>query len=335
MSVTYALKPDEAVGPGVRRIVFELLDSIMDDLEHLDSDRDERIHSARQQLKKLRGLLRLVRGSIDPAAYERENACFRDVGRSLADAREAAAALECVDILLEHYSGEIPRNEFRDLEHWLKTHHGSKLSRAREDAVFEHAVLELRRARERMTEWPLVDDDFDSLGQGLFFTYRRARRALRRAASEPTSQQFHELRKLSKYHLYHVRMLEAAFPNELRARRKALDALNDTLGHLHDLDVLRQMLVTEKPEAAPRLQLLALTALVDRRRHELAVEAELQGAPIYAEKPRALLKRARRYFALWRTRDALETDLRGNAAGTGALPLAVPASAQAKRSITV
>jgi CHAD domain-containing protein len=331
MSVTYALKPDEAVGPGVRRIVFELLDSLT---ENLESDR-ERIHSARQQLKKLRGLLRLVRGSIEPAAYERENACFRDVGRSLAGAREAAAALECIDILLEHYSGEIPRSEFRDLEHWLKMHHGSKLTRAREDGVFERAVLELRRARERMTEWPLVEDDFDSLAQGLLFTYRRARRALLRAASEPTSQQFHELRKLSKYHLYHVRMLEAAFPTELHARRKALDALNDTLGHLHDLDVLRRMLVTEKAEAAPRLQLLALTALVDRRRHELAVEAELQGAPIFAEKPRALLKRARRYFALWRSRDALETDLRGNGAGSEALPLAVPASTQAKRSITV
>jgi len=334
MSVTYALKPDEAVGPGVRRIVFELLDSIIDDLEHLESDRDERIHSARQQLKKLRGLLRLVRGSIEPAAYERENACFRDVGRSLADAREAAAALECIDILLEHYAGEVPRAEFSDLEHWLKTHHGSKLSRAREDAVFEHAVLELRRAQERMTEWPLVDDAFDSLGQGLLFTYRRARRALRSAAREPTSHQFHELRKLSKYHLHHVRMLEAAFPIELHARRKALDVLNDTLGHLHDLDVLRQMLVTENPEGAPRLQLLALTALVDRRRQELAVEAELKAAPIYAEKPRALLKRARRYFALWRSRDALESDLRGSDAGAGALPLAVPAAAQAKRSIT-
>jgi CHAD domain-containing protein len=331
MSVTYALKPDEAIGPGVRRIVFELLDTV---IEHLESDR-KRIHSARQQLKKLRGLLRLVRGSIDPAAYERENACLRDVARSLADARAAAAALECVDILLDHYSAEIPRSEFRDLEHWLKTHHSSKLLRAREGAVFEHAVLELRRARERMTEWPLVDDDFDSLAQGLFFTYRRARRALRRAASEPTSHQFHELRKLSKYHLYHVRMLEAAFPPELRARRKALDALNDMLGHLHDLDVLRQMLVTEKPEAVPPLQLLALTALVDRRRHELAVEAELQGALIYAEKPRALLKRARRYFALWRSRNALETEVSGNDTETGALPLAVPASAQAKRSITV
>jgi CHAD domain-containing protein len=321
MSVTYAILPHEPVGPAVRRIIFELLDSIIDDLEHLDSDRDERIHSARQQLKKLRGLLRLVRGSLDAAAYERENACFRDVGRSLAEAREAAAALECVDILLDHYSTEIPRSEFDAIERSLKADHGSKLSRAQESAAFERAVSELRAAQDRITEWPLLEDDFDSLADGLFFTYRRARRALREAAREPTSQQFHELRKLSKYHLHHVRLLEAAFPTELHARRKALDELNDTLGHLHDLDVLTQMLADEKPEQAPAVQLLALTALVDRRRRELAALAELQAARIYAEKPKALLKRARRYFGLWRSGEALEAEPSKNDASAPARTL--------------
>jgi CHAD domain-containing protein len=333
MSVTYAILPHEAVGPAVRRIIFELLDSIIDDLEHLDSDRDERIHSARQQLKKLRGLLRLARGGLDAAAYERENACFRDVGRSLAEAREAAAALECVDILLEHYSAEIPRSEFGGIERSLKAHHGSKLSRA-EHSGFERAVSELRAAQDRITEWPLLEDDFDALADGLFSTYRRARRALREAAREPSSLLFHELRKLSKYHLHHVRLLEAAFPTELHARRKALDELNDTLGHLHDLDVLRQMLADEKPEDTPAVQLLALTALVDRRRRELAVLAELQAARIYAEKPKALLKRARRYFGLWRSGEALESELSKNDAIAGAPALAGSAGAQAKRSIT-
>ena len=37
MIVTFSFLPDEGIGPAVRRIGFELLDSILDDLEHLES----------------------------------------------------------------------------------------------------------------------------------------------------------------------------------------------------------------------------------------------------------------------------------------------------------
>lgn len=306
-AVSFSFQHDEPLGPALDRIRGELIDSIVAALEQLEPNHDQNVHDARQQLKKLRGLLRLARGSIEPDAYARDNACFRDVGRSLAEAREAAASVECVDALLSHYDGQIPRREFAPIERALAALREKTVARVGESSTVEHALAELRAACAPEREWGLAGADFKLIAPGLFGTYRRARRAYRSAARRPTSQNFHELRKLSKYHLHHMRLLEPVFPIELRARRKALDTLNDALGHLHDLDVLRELLDREKLETAPLLQRLAFTALVDRRRAELALDAEVQAARLYAESARTLSKRIRRYFELWRTQNAAPT----------------------------
>jgi CHAD domain-containing protein len=297
--VTFCFQHGEPLGPAIGRIKHELLDAIVAALEQREPNPDENVHDARQQLKKLRGLLRLVRGGIEPAAYARDNACFRDVGRSLAEAREAAAAMECVDTLLTHYDEQIPRREFAPIERALGALRAETVARVGESSVYTRAIEELRAAGTPEREWPLGGEGFELIERGLAAIYRGARRAYERAARDPSSENFHELRKLSKYHLHHVRLLEAVFPIELRARRKALDELNDGLGHLHDLDVLRALLDREKLEGAPLLQRLAFTALVDRRRAEVALDAEREAARLYAEKPGALVKRLRRYYELW------------------------------------
>ena len=299
-AVSFSFQREEPLGPAIERIRAELLDSTLAALEHLEPNHDQNIHDARRQLKKLRGVLRLVRGSIEPAAYERDNACFRDVGRSLAEAREAAATLECVEALLAHYDDRIPRREFSAIERALGAQRAETVARVGETSTVARALEELRSARGPDRAWTLTGEDFELIRAGLFATYRGARRACRRASRTSSSENFHELRKLSKYHLHHVRLLEPVFVLELRARRRALDALNEALGHLHDLDMLRALLDREKLESVPLLQRLAFSALVDQRRREVALDAELQAARLYAEKPRALAKRLRSYFELWR-----------------------------------
>ena len=64
------------------------IDHALDELRgQSDSTREEAVHEARKDMKKLRALLRLVRGELGDRVYGAENTCFRDTARGFSHAR--------------------------------------------------------------------------------------------------------------------------------------------------------------------------------------------------------------------------------------------------------
>ena len=298
--MTYAFAQHESIGPAVKRIAREQLDQTIEDISSGDDERDERVHDARQRLKKLRGLLRLVRREIGQSVFARENACFRDAARELAAAREAAAIIESFDGLLDRFELEVSREAFDDVRKLLVGSHRDVLSQALDPARLARVDQMLKLARERVPSWPIARNDFRALAGGFRGTYRRGRRVLRAISREPSVRLFHDFRRIAKYHLHHVRLLEGVWRSELKSRRKSLEELSDALGDLHDLDGLRRRLAEELSQGQQRSKVSSLLALVDRRIEELGLEARSLGARIYAEKPEALTRRFRTYFEAWR-----------------------------------
>src|SRR5262245_38259437 len=101
--MSYRLKSGEELAPGFKRIAREQMD---DALAHLTGHRpgedlDEAVHESRKCFKKVRGLLRLLRQEIGETVYQRENVCFRDAGRLLADMRDSAVMIHTLDKVLE------------------------------------------------------------------------------------------------------------------------------------------------------------------------------------------------------------------------------------------
>src|SRR5436853_2277017 len=74
----FHVKPDESASRAVRRIAREQLRKIRDGVGQQSEGRDEAVHDARKRFKKLRALLKLVRGEVIEKTYRKENACFRD-----------------------------------------------------------------------------------------------------------------------------------------------------------------------------------------------------------------------------------------------------------------
>ncbi|MDH3264343.1 MAG: CHAD domain-containing protein, partial [Paracoccaceae bacterium] len=83
-------RDDKTVQAGVRRIAREDVDAALAILDDASSPLAERVHEARKAVKKLRGLIRLVRQGF--AGYDAENAALREAGRSLSGLREAEVA---------------------------------------------------------------------------------------------------------------------------------------------------------------------------------------------------------------------------------------------------
>jgi CHAD domain-containing protein len=292
-SRAYRLEEGEPLSKAVGRIARGRIDHALDELRgKTDSTPEEAVHGARKDMKKLRALLRLVRGELGEQRFARENACFRDSARELAGARDADVMLGTLDSL------ELPGGLGWELRKVIQADRERDGAGGDRDEATRDAVSILKEGRKRVGDWPLEDDSFDTLAGGLERTYRRGRRDFKAARTEPSVEALHEWRKRVKDLWYHQTLLRPLWPPVMTAVGDEAHELSDRLGDDHDLAVLGDWF-REHTEPDPDLQ-----AAIDRRRAELQRDAFALGARLYADKPSAYVRRLER---LW---DAAQTRVR-------------------------
>lgn len=283
--MAYRFRRGESPDEGLARIALEQFDRALDALTAGTPD----VHDARKCCKRLRALLRLARPGLPADVYERENAAIRDAAREISGLRDAEALIEAFDALAGEDSADADRAALR------RRLGGDRSPAAPVAAAVRDAEERLRQARTRVGQWRLDDDGFEPLGDGLRRTYRAGRRRLAEARDTASTPALHEWRKQVKYHWYHVRLLQPAWPGPLRARRAELKALSDALGDDHDLAMLDAALA-----AAPAAELGGLREALAQRRARLQAEAFALGARLYADRPKALRRRYRGYWEAWK-----------------------------------
>jgi CHAD domain-containing protein len=295
-SGSYRLEADEAVPKGIVRIALGRIENAIAELESkTDSSSEEAVHEARKDMKKLRGLLRLVRGEVGGDVYRRENICFRDAGQELSGVRDADVMLATLGDLEERYPEDLPADAAGGLRQALEAHKLRTAAGARKQAA-ARVVEILTAARGRVGRWPLERDGFEALAGGLGRSYRRGRRAFRAARAEPTTENLHEWRKRSKDHWYHLRLLKEAWPPVMEALAEEAHELSDRLGDDHDLAVLRGWAHEHATSLGGMESVYAFDELVQRRRGELQREAFVLGARLYADKPKTFIRQLERWW---------------------------------------
>lgn len=288
----YRWQPGCGAQDELRRIALVQIDRALGELD--EGDRHHAVHAVRKRGKKVRALLRLVRPAA-PDLYERENAAFRDMMRRVSDDRDVAVAVETYDALVARFSEDGVAEELAPVRAALAQRRAAVLGEEL-DARLAAIGRDLSAARERVGAWQLEGDGFDVLADGLAKTYGRARSGLRDADADASSAAFHEWRKRAKYHRYHLRLLQDAWPPVLRAHRRQAHELTDLLGEDHDLAVLRLDLRATPERFGEERLVAALCGLLDRRRAELQAAARGAGRRCFAEDPDRLVARLRIYW---------------------------------------
>jgi hypothetical protein len=111
--MTYKLKNNESISQGVKRIATEQIEKAIGEITTVDElGVDETVHQVRRRVTKIRALLRLVRDQLGKDMYKQENVYFRDLGRTLANVRDAQVRMETVDSLNSHFVNRIQANSF-------------------------------------------------------------------------------------------------------------------------------------------------------------------------------------------------------------------------------
>ena len=281
---------------GIRRVVDEELESAVSVLKA--GPRDESIHEARKSVKKIRGVLRLVRGELGPV-YQEENGRFRAIGQKLSELRDAAALLEVFD----HITGEGNRDSASARQHKVrrgleraKRELEQKLDRSR---VARQASGVFRSAKGRVARWPLRHDGFGALAPGLEDIYRRGRKALKSARKTGNAVNFHDLRKRVKDHWYHVRLLESTWTEVMQAHEASLKELETWLGDDHNLVVLREKLEAQPDEFGGEEEVRAFLNLVETKQAELRRNSLSLAERVYSEKPRVFVRHLENLWQAW------------------------------------
>src|SRR5258707_2775828 len=93
----FQIETGETLREAILRTRNERLDKAIAALLGKPQPSAEAIHDARREFKRLRSLVRLVRGSMDKPVRAREAQALGNAGRALAQSRDAAALLETVE----------------------------------------------------------------------------------------------------------------------------------------------------------------------------------------------------------------------------------------------
>lgn len=300
-----AIRRDEALGPGIRRICLEYLDRASAALAHPDEGREAGIHTARKAIKRIRAMIRLTRDVVGEEAYRDENAVLREAARGLAGDRDRTVLVFTLDRLLADHAHALPPGSFAALRERLA---GGRAAGGSEPLDRPGGMVDtlttLRACRRRFVAWApegpgpgAVPDRFEAIVPGLRRVYRQGRNRMNEAyrLGEPTG--FHLWRKSAKYLRYHVEAFAPLWPEVLVPLAGAADRLAETLGDEHDFTVLGSSVEADPgllPDEAERRLLLTLVA---EEQDRLRRAARPLGDLVYAEQPGAFVRRLGSYWA--------------------------------------
>ena len=299
--MTYHLEPSRPLVDEVRNVASDQIGRALDSLENADRDLEDSVHDVRKRMKKLRGLLRLVRPGLG-STYKVENEVFRDTARLFSDVRDAQVLRETLDKLADHASGDQADEMLSPVRDWADERRHDVLAEKGLGNRLDDAGQRLEQARGRVGDWKIDCPPGAAIHGGLKKTYKRARKGFHDAQERPDPERLHEWRKRVKYHWYHCHLLREAWPEVMEARADALDDLGDLLGDDHDLVVLSEVLRENATGEVPQSSIRFAIELATDQRQGLRRRAFALAPRLMVERKGAL---ARRLTGYWTTAAAM------------------------------
>jgi CHAD domain-containing protein len=286
-----AVRPELAVGEGLRAVVRDILSEARSALADQTQPDAIAVHDYRKAMKRWRALLRLLEPLLgDDCRRLRVEA--RDAARELAGARDAQSAIEALDDLATHDAPLSPRtiNSIRTrLDGLRKSAEAAVLTQA----LRARLIIALEAAGATADTWALERITFSKLAYELSEAYRRVREDAPEDWTTAEPEVLHDLRSRVVAHRYQMELIEPLWPRFGRVWVAEAQRLRDRLGAHQDLAVLLRLTAPHQPLAPWRSR---LTPIVLERQKAHAKAAGRMAGRLLAEKPRAF---RRRIEALW------------------------------------
>ncbi len=302
------LGESEALGNGVKRVAMEQLELAAVGFLDLEGGLGGAVHESRKSIKKVRALLRLVKGELPGHIYDFENQSLRDTGRLMAEIRSAQGVLNAAESVQGLYADLLSVGTFADLvERLARRRDFVELKTDDDPNLVGRVIRRLEKAYHRYGSWPTdpeaqkvyglgIRDSYEAVRPGLRHTYDSGRTTMVQAYKRGAPGDFHEWRKRVKDLRHQMEFLAPLWPEVVVGTAMTLDRLGDLLGEDNDLADLLTLL-RDRPDLCsnPRERSL-FRALALQRRGELQLASEILGRRVYAEHPKSVASRFGEYW---------------------------------------
>lgn len=292
--MAYRLRLQDSAG-SVRKVARQRIDKAVAALCVPESGYGEGVHKARKRFKEVRALLRLVRQPLG-VEFKAESQRLRDLGRVLAQTRDAGAMLESWDLLAKRFPDAFAEADFRKVRQRLAVRARAEQANAGLGERIAEVIDQLHGITHGIGDWPLETQGFDLLRAGIRRTYADGCEELAKARLDRSAEQLHEWRKRVKDHWYHTQLLTPIWPSLMRLRNQSLKRLADMLGDDHDLAMMSHLMQTQPALFGDETLHERIAQAIAQRRNELQKAAFELGEKLYRESPELLVARWQRYW---------------------------------------
>jgi CHAD domain-containing protein len=244
------------------------------------------VHHFRRAMKEWRALMRLLAPFIADATRWRQEA--RDHARSLAQARDGAAALNAFDGLINKGNLVLSTRTSETIRARLEALRAGEERSSLTPMLRDAIIAWLDVAASAVAMWPLDSLDFTALAGQLAKSYRNARNHIPDDWTSAGGEELHTLRQRVVDLRYQMELIEPLWPRFGRMWIGEAERIRGRLGQRQDIEVLLRL-------TAPR-QLLAhwrsrLTPASNERAMEFALRAAQVAHRLFAERPKAFRQR--------------------------------------------
>jgi CHAD domain-containing protein len=295
--MAYRFQRGEKIESSVQRIAAEQLDELLAEFGDAAISVDGRIHASRKRVKKVRGLLRLVRPALG-STYRAENNALRDAARLLSSARDGQIIVAAFDALIaSDVQGRPAAAAYSIVRDSLLKRRQEQIG-APSDLQDRLAECRARIAavRNRIDDWRLRKKGVRAVRQGFQRTYAAARFAFTRTGEKEAPEAFHQWRRRVKDHGCHLLLLENLWPPVIKSHSDRINELAGHLGEANDLAVLLDVLRSNRDEFGETEPFDTVITLAVQRQERLQAKAKTLGGDLFRAKPKRL---ARPIAKLW------------------------------------
>lgn len=298
--MAFRLLPVESIGEGIARMAREEIGGAIRDLSEGELDRGEAIHEARKHVRRMRALLRMIRGALGEQ-YAMEVETYRQAGQILSRYRDADVMVTSFDHLALLLEDKLDPELHARLGDYLRKRSGEVAAGGEGiDQAIRQVIDMMKGAFERPGSWQLDDCGSTMIGRELQRSYRRTRHGFNKAIDDRREIAYHDWRKESRVLRYQITAIEPCWPEFFRGYRKGLEHLADLLGESHDLSLLGPIVLDASTIHGSEQDVGFLMDAIEWRQSVLRLEAEGLGRRLFAERPSSLGENFARYWKAWR-----------------------------------
>lgn len=299
-SPSFKIRRQQPITGNVMELMYHQMDYIIHLIQPVEEIDHEAVHEVRKSCKRVRAVLRLIRDDIGYSAYYRENRRFRDMSRLLSETRDYEALCHSLDYLRSREVDDKISRVYSELSAALVHSRDVALNALKKDKkVFQQIEKEIGEARKKINLFSFPSENFEVILPGLVRTHKKWKQHFAVCLGEAHEEMIHNLRKKSKYLMYHMQILRPVFPEIIKGYAGTLNKVSGKLGDHRDLYLLRQQVPRLLDNKYPGSVTDHIDSAIEKEMNDKLETAVRAGRYLYLEKTGRLMDRIHNYWKIY------------------------------------